>query len=819
MVSSVKPPILKKGEYILWTIKMEQYLAHTYYALWEVILNGNSAVQMTKDEAGNQVKVPPVTAQQILVRIKERKAKSTLLMAILDEHLARLYIFKDAKTLWATIKTRFSGNAKSKKMQKNVLKQQFEIFSVSNSEGLDKGYDRFQRLFGLLEIHRAGVSTENENKKFLRSLPLAWSNISLIMRNKPGIDNLDIDDLYNNLKVYEADIKGSFASSSNSQNVAFVSIESTSSTNELNAAYSIFTATCHSSQAQARNTGNRSRDARNVGYKERDNEEEATDFALMAFTSNPSSSSSSNYEEEFTETGFDNRSSDGENSLANDRFKKGKGYHPVPPTLTGNYMAPKSNLSFAGLDDSIYKFKISETVTSLTKDEKDAPKTSTACVEKPKEDKSTGNYVKPVKSVKPVKHVKPVKTAEQIDKSKNFSSSPMVDRKDWHGKMTKRKETGHKESRPVWNNGQRINHQNNFVPTIIFTRSGRIPVSAAKQKVAASTSASKPVNTAGPKQSVNFSKLRSTFNKSHSPIRRSFYNTTTHSRRNSTERVNTAGSKAVSAVKENRVTDVKNSAGCVWRPRINDIDQIFKDNRWICTRVDYVDPQGHPHQALKNKEIVDSGCSRYMTGNKAYLADYREINDGGFVAFGSNRGKITGKGKIRIEKLDFDDVYFVNELQFNLFFVSQIFDLKDVVPSRDLTCLFAKASIDESNLWHKRLDHVNFKTMNKLVKGNLVISLPSKIFENDHTCVACQKGKQHKATLTDDFIRDLDEFYGMKGIKREYSNARTLHQNGVAERKNRTLIEASRTMLAYSLLLITFWAEAVNTACYVLNRA
>nr|GEX71855.1 ribonuclease H-like domain-containing protein [Tanacetum cinerariifolium] len=125
---------------------------------------------MTKDEAGNEIKVPPVTAQQILARTRERKAKSTLLMAIPDEHLARFYGTKDAKTLWAAIKTRVGGNAESKKMQKIVL-----------------------------EIHEAGVSTEDVNQKSLRSLPSALSNISLIMRNKPGIDNLDIDDLYNNL--------------------------------------------------------------------------------------------------------------------------------------------------------------------------------------------------------------------------------------------------------------------------------------------------------------------------------------------------------------------------------------------------------------------------------------------------------------------------------------------------------------------------------------------------------------------------------------------------------------------------------------------
>nr|GEX07337.1 reverse transcriptase domain-containing protein [Tanacetum cinerariifolium] len=102
-------------------MKMKQYLAHTYYALWEVILNGNSTIQMTKDDAGNEIEVPPLTAQQILARKRERKSNNTLLMAISDEHLARFHGIKDAKTLWAAIKTRFGGNTDSKKMQKNTL--------------------------------------------------------------------------------------------------------------------------------------------------------------------------------------------------------------------------------------------------------------------------------------------------------------------------------------------------------------------------------------------------------------------------------------------------------------------------------------------------------------------------------------------------------------------------------------------------------------------------------------------------------------------------------------------------------------------------
>ncbi|GJX70649.1 putative ribonuclease H-like domain-containing protein [Tanacetum coccineum] len=279
--------------------------------------------------------------------------------------------------------------------------------------------------------------------------------------------------------------------------------------------------------------------------------------------------------------------------------------------------------------------------------------------------------------------------------------------------------------------------------------------------------------------------------------------------------------------------------------------------------------KGNTQLELQEKGVIDSGCYRHMNGNKSYLSDYEEI-DGGFIAFGGDPkgGRTSSKGKISTGKLDFEDVYFVKELKFNLFSVSQMcdkknsvlftdtecvvlspdfklldenhvllrvprkdnmynVDLKNIVPSGGLTCLFAKATLDESNLWHRRLGHINFKTLNKLVRGNLVRGLPSKIFENNHTCVACQKGKQHKASfVTIDYSmfrcdngtefknKVMNQFYEMKGIKREFSVARTPQQNGVAERKNKTLIEAARTMLVDSKLPTTFWVEAVNTACY-----
>ncbi|GJX21034.1 hypothetical protein Tco_0223711, partial [Tanacetum coccineum] len=203
----------------------------TILYIYSVIQRGNVPVSVSTDTNGLIKVLPPKTAEETLARERERKARTTLLMALPEDHLAKFHKMTDAKEMWEAIKSRFGGNDESKKMQKYILKQQFEGFSVSNSEGLHKGYDRFQSLLSQLEIHGAGVSTEDANQKFLRSLPSAWSQVSLIMRTKPGVDSLSFDDLYNNLRVFEFDVKGSTASSSSTQNVAFVS-ENTSSTND-----------------------------------------------------------------------------------------------------------------------------------------------------------------------------------------------------------------------------------------------------------------------------------------------------------------------------------------------------------------------------------------------------------------------------------------------------------------------------------------------------------------------------------------------------------------------------------------------------------
>ncbi|GKB17350.1 hypothetical protein Tco_0851273 [Tanacetum coccineum] len=178
---TIKLLILKKGEYDIWAMKMEHYLGHTDYPIWEIIQKGNGLVQVLTDTNGQIKVLPPKTAEEILARERERKARTTFLMAIPEDHLAKFHKITDAKEMLEAIKSRFGGNDESKKMQKYILKQQFKSFSVSNSEGLHKGYDRFQSLLSQLEIHGAGVSTEDANQKFLRSLPASWSQVSLMI--------------------------------------------------------------------------------------------------------------------------------------------------------------------------------------------------------------------------------------------------------------------------------------------------------------------------------------------------------------------------------------------------------------------------------------------------------------------------------------------------------------------------------------------------------------------------------------------------------------------------------------------------------------
>ncbi|GJS94848.1 hypothetical protein Tco_0801816 [Tanacetum coccineum] len=211
-ISNIKLPILKKEEYDIWAMEMEHYLEYIDNEVWKVIQNGNSKKRISTGKDGIVRVLSPVTAAEIQAVEKERKAKNILLMAIPKEHMRRFHGMDDAKEIWEAIRTRFGGNANSKKMQKAVFKQQFEAFRISNSEGLEKGYDRFQQLLSQLEAHGAEVSTEDANHKFLRSLPSAWSNLAMTMRTNPEIDNLSIDDFKSSNNKVKSGFSGAYSS-------------------------------------------------------------------------------------------------------------------------------------------------------------------------------------------------------------------------------------------------------------------------------------------------------------------------------------------------------------------------------------------------------------------------------------------------------------------------------------------------------------------------------------------------------------------------------------------------------------------------------
>nr|GEU58164.1 putative ribonuclease H-like domain-containing protein [Tanacetum cinerariifolium] len=538
----------------------------------------------------------------------------------------------------------------------------------------------------------------------------------------------------------------------------------------------------------------------------------------------------------------DDKSSDIKDSPLNDRYAKGM--HAVPSPMTGIYMPPRYD--FGTVESmSTYGLKQSKTSESDTKTSNFASCDSNSSVE------TLESVPKPVAN-----------EPKAVSEPKVWSDAPIIEEYELDSDDEHVTIPSNKQKKPSFA----------FVNTV------------------------KHVKTPRPRNNVY---------KSHSPIKRPFTRTTAPKDNFSYHKVNTAWDKIVSDVGGNRETVVKASTECNWRPKRHYWNKVSKYNSGS---------NSSKNKALKNKGIVDSGCSRHMTRNKAYLADYQDYNHGP-IAIGGSKGHIIGKGKIRTGKLDFEDVCFVKELQhFNIFSVSQMcdkknkvlftdteclvpspnfkfpdenqvllrvprqnnmysFNLENIVPIGSLACLIAKSTVDESNKCHRRLGQVNFKNLNKLVNGNLVKGLPSKIFQNNHNCVAFQKGKQHKAScmakllssisqplqllhmdlfgptsvrsinhktyclvITDDFsrfsrvffLRTKDETSGiLKDFLRQIENqlnqkVKTIICDNGTEFKNKDIIEfygSKGINREYnSFLPNTFWAEAVSTACYVLNR-
>ncbi|GJY86552.1 ribonuclease H-like domain-containing protein [Tanacetum coccineum] len=703
-------------------------------------------------------------------------------MAIPEDHLAKFHKMTDAKDMWEAIKSRFG-------------------------EGLHKGYDRFQNLLSQLEIHGAGVSTEDANQKFLRSLPSSWSQVSLIMRTKPGVDTLSFDDLYNNLRVFESDVKGSTASSSSTQNVAE---NSSSYTDEL--MYSFFANqssgpqldhedleqldefdleemdlkwqvamislrlkkfykktgrklqfdakepvgfdmtkvecfNCHKTghfARECRSKGNQDikrRDAGNTGYKAKDNkrrpkkqeepkalvtldgdgvdwtgyaEDEQENFALMAYNNSRSDTDVTSCSKECVE--------------AYAKLKK-------------IYDEQREQLGDASIEIKAYTLALAKKLLAEAVKEKEELKINLKNFQS-----SSKGLSKLLKSQMSAKDKSGLGSSDVED-------SPVYDR------FAKVKGM-HAVPSPM--TGNNMPQKSDFgIDELNFTYGQK------QSKTSESTANTSDFDSCKTNSSVEtlesvpepvlvkpkvFSQPKVW---SDAPIIQEYESDSDDEFVIKTlkeqEKPSFAFVNIVKHVKTHRET-FKEQNTCSPCPKVDKRDWnglMYKKlglgygfTKKACFNGKATgqgeNRQVDPQKALKNKGIVDSGCSRHMTRNNAYLVEYQDYN-GGPVAFGGSECLVLSPD---FKLPDENQVLLRVPKQNNMY----SFNLENIVPTGGLACLIAKAIVDKYNKWHRRLGHVNFKNLNKLVKGNLKRGLPSKIFQNDHTFVACQKGKQHKAS-------------------------------------------------------------------------
>ncbi|GJU14883.1 hypothetical protein Tco_1142849 [Tanacetum coccineum] len=735
MVAASKVPMLKPGEYEIWRMRIKQYIQMIDYALWE--------------------------AQRRL----EVKARSTLMMGIPNEHQLKFNSIKDAKKLLEALEKRFGRNEATKKTQRNLLKWKYENFTAQSSKMLDQTFNRLQKLVSQLELLGEKISQEDVNQKLLRSLSPKWNTHAVVWRNKAALDTMRMDDLYNNLKVYEPEVKGMSSSSSRTQNMAFVSSSNnnTSSTNEaVNTAHGVYTASTQVNVAYSTNIDNLSdtvicaffntgrnltvngnetigfdkskvecynchkrryfaRDCRAPRNQDNKNKESSrrsvpvetsTSTALVSCDGLGGYDWSDQAEEgpNYALVAFSSSSPDSEKI---DNCKKGLGYvnyNAIPPSYIGNFMPPTPDLSFTSLDEFVNEPVVENCkAMSSEKEPKVVRKNDDALIieewvsDDEKEDvsqhKTEKKIVRPsivkkefVKSKQQEKTAR--KTVKQVEQHRQNTHSPRGNQRNWNNMMSQKLGSnfemfnkacyvcGSFDHLQVDCNYHQKQFQNQrMVPRAVLMKSGLVSVNTARQ-----------VNAAHSKTTVNAARPMSYLSKTtHSTVKRPIHKNTTFKNSNINQKVNTVRGKkfntarpkaVVNAVKGNNFNAVKASACWVWKPKHKVLDH------------------GNPQMDLQDQGVIDSGCSRHMTGNMSYLTDYEEI-DGGYVVFRGNpkRGKITGKCTIKTGKFDgkADEGFFVgyslNSKAFRVFNIrTRIVEKNSNIRYTDYGLLGTKAS-------------------------------------------------------------------------------------------------------------------------------
>nr|GEZ52421.1 hypothetical protein [Tanacetum cinerariifolium] len=385
-------------------------------------------------------------------------------------------------------------------------------------------------------------------------------------------------------------------------------------------------------------------------------------------------------------------------------YQSGNGYHDVPPPYTGTFMPPKPELVFTNAPNDVETVHtVFNVELSATKPDNNLSHTNRPSAPIIKDWVSDSEDESETKTPQNTAIPMPTSNGKRRNRKACLvckSLDRLIKDYDYHEKKMVQPTARNYAKRGTHKQYAQMtlpNPQRHVVHAAVLTQSKLVPITSVRL-----------VSTVVPKTSVTRPRQDKTIvTKPNSPLRRNINHSPSPIASNFLPKVTVVKTPMVNAAQGDQ-------GKWEWKPK--------------CLILDH----GNPQHALKDKGVIDSGCSRHMTGNMSYLSDFEELN-GGYVAFGGNPkgGKISGKGKIRTGKLDFDDVYFVKGLKFNLFSVSHMCDKKNSVLFTDTKCLvlspefkmpdenqvLLRATLDESNLCHRRLGHINFKTMNKLVKG------------------------------------------------------------------------------------------------------